>query len=148
MALSGVRSLLPDQSFDVTDAAFVNAAYLPEEGNRTFQLAITRNGSDGFAFEVRSCEEQKDDVWVLHATGQLKRAPTESRNDSDKPQSVSLSELQSGLAATQDRAEFYEAIAKSGLQYGPAFQLVEQVWAGKGEALCRLRGMSRTRTGM
>ncbi len=139
MALSGVRSFLPGQDFDLTSGVFMNAAYLPEEGSRIFQLAMTPEGSDGFAFEIRSREEQGDGLWVLHATGHLKRVQTESRKDIGNPRSVSLPELQRHVA-TQNRAEFYEGMAKSALHYGPAFQLVEQAWTGEHEGLCCLRG--------
>ena len=138
MALSAVHSFLPGQVFDLNSAAFVNAAYLPEQGNRFFQLAMTPEGADGFAFEVRSREEQGETAWVLHATGHLKRAQTKGGKNVETPRSVSIPELQRDKA-TRNNRDFYEGMAKGALHYGPAFQLVEQAWMGEREALCRLR---------
>jgi acyl transferase domain-containing protein len=63
MALSGMRALCPDERFALTDAAFRHAAYLPEEGGRVFQLAITLEGADAFSFEVRSRAEDNGEPW-------------------------------------------------------------------------------------
>jgi acyl transferase domain-containing protein len=137
MALSGVRALFPAQSFEVRNAAFLNAAYLPEEGNRIFQLAISPEGAEAFSFEIRSRAEEGDASWTLHTTGQIHRGKEE---DGEKPRQVSIPELQVVYEEVCEGKDHYGRLAKSGLHYGPAFQVVEKAWVGNLEALCQLRG--------
>jgi acyl transferase domain-containing protein/acyl carrier protein len=136
MALSGVRSLFPAQSFEVRKAAFLNAAYLPEEGNRIFQLAMSPEGAEAFSFEIRSRAEEGDASWTLHTTGQIHRGKEE---DGEKPGQVSIPELQVAYEEVREGKDHYGRLAKSGLHYGPAFQVVERAWVGNLEALCQLR---------
>jgi acyl transferase domain-containing protein len=140
MALSGMPSLFPDQVFEVNKAAFINAAYLPEEGSRTFQLAITPDGAEAFSFEIRSRAEDGEAIWTLHTTGRLRRDRGRHDESAGKPQPVSIAVLQAQYGVTRDAREHYDGLARSGLHYGPAFQVVEQAWVGQAESLCRLRG--------
>jgi myxalamid-type polyketide synthase MxaB/epothilone polyketide synthase D len=138
MALSGIRSLFSDEVFELSKAAFLNAAFLPEQGSRTFQLAISPDGVEAFLFEIRSRAEDGDAAWTLHTTGRLRR--DNGRNGfEDKPQSVSIADLRARYEVTRDAKDFYDWMARSGLHYGPAFQLVDQAWVGGAESLCRLR---------
>jgi acyl transferase domain-containing protein len=137
MALSGVRSLFPAQSFEVRKAAFLNAAYLPEEGNRIFQLAMSPEGAEAFSFEIRSRAEEGDASWTLHTTGQIHRGKEEC---GEKPGQVSIPELQVAYEEVREGKDHYGRLAKSGVHYGPAFQVVEKAWVGNLEALCQLRG--------
>ena len=135
MALVAARQMFPDQLFEIRNAVFVSAAYLPDTGSKTFQLALTPDGNGTFAFAVRSRGDQGEPAWPLRSKGILHRAA----NDASTPDAVSLAELQSRLTDHFDAQDHYIRTAKSGLQYGPAFQLVQEVWAGDGESLCRLR---------
>ncbi len=80
MVLSAIQALQPEERFELVDAAFRNAAYLPDEGSRIFQLAMTPEGSDAFSFEVRSRANDDGDPWTLHATGKLRRLKEEKSN--------------------------------------------------------------------
>jgi acyl transferase domain-containing protein/NADPH:quinone reductase-like Zn-dependent oxidoreductase/NADP-dependent 3-hydroxy acid dehydrogenase YdfG len=136
MALSGIRALYPENRFALVDATFRHAAYLPETGGRIFQLAITAEEVDAFSFEVRSRIEDETEQWVLHATGQLHRLNNETAEDLP---TVPLADLQANCTEIRDAETHYDRLAKSGLQYGPAFRLVEEARVGTGRSVCRLR---------
>lgn len=131
MALSAARALRPEERFALADAAFRNAAYLPEDGCRVFQLTLTPDGGEGFGFEVRSRAEDEGDAWTLHATGKLRRAEAEAAR-------ISLAELEAGCGEVRDAETHYRQLADSGLQYGPAFRRVEEARVGDGRCVCRL----------
>jgi acyl transferase domain-containing protein len=137
MALSGVRSLFPGGSFEVSNAAFLNAAYLPEEGSRIFQLAISPAGAEAFFFEIRSRAEEGEPEWTLHTTGQLRPGKEEVV---ERPRRVSIPALQAAYKEVREGSDHYDRLATSGLHYGPRFQVVEKAWVGSAEALCQLRG--------
>ncbi len=140
MALSAVRAVQPQERFALVDAEFRNAAYLPEEGSRIFQLAMTPEGAEGFAFEVRSRSEEEGDAWTLHATGKLRHANVETA------QKVSVAEIEAVCPEVRNRETHYGQLAQSGLQYGPAFRLVEEARVGRGWSVCRL-GRTRKEQG-
>ena len=135
MALSAAKRIFPDQAFEVRNAVFVSAAYLPDTGSRTFQLALTPDGNGSFAFATRSRGDQGEPAWPLRSQGILHRVAF----DASVPDAVSLAELQRRCTTHRDAQDHYARTAKSGLQYGPAFQLVQEAWVGDGETLCRLR---------
>jgi acyl transferase domain-containing protein/NAD(P)-dependent dehydrogenase (short-subunit alcohol dehydrogenase family) len=135
MALSGIRELHPEDKFALQDALFKTAAYLPETGDRIFQLAITPQEVNEFSFEVRSRGEDESDQWSLHATGKLLRVGPQT---TDEMRTESLAESLDRCTELRDGKAHYQRLEKSGLQYGPAFRLVEEARVGEGRSVCRL----------
>ena len=135
MALSAAKAMLPDQAFAVRNAVFVSAAYIPDTGAKTFQLALTPDGSGSFAFAIRSRGDQGESGWPIRSQGILQRV----ESDAATAEAVSLTDLQRRYTIHRDAQDHYVKTAKSGLQYGPAFQLVQEVWVGEGKSLCRFR---------
>ncbi len=141
-AFRRARFLIPDRGLRLARAAFVNAAYLPEEGSRIFQLAMTPEGGDGILVRnPEPVEEQGDADWMLHATGALRGREQTAEQEGHRHPAIHLDSgaFRHRYAATRNNT-VYDGLAKSGLHYGPAFQLVEQAWVGERESLCRLRG--------
>ncbi len=135
MALSGIRELHPQGRFVLTDATFKTAAYLPETGGRIFQLAITSNEADRFLFEVRSRGEEESEEWALHATGKLHRLQSQ---ENEALRKTSIAESLEHCTEVRAGEMHYQRLEKSGLQYGPAFRLVEEARVGEDRSICRL----------
>jgi acyl transferase domain-containing protein len=135
MVLSAVKTMFPEDAFEVRNAVFASAAYIPDEGSKTFQLALTPEGNGAFTFAVRSRADQGETAWPLRSHGILQRIAA----DAATPETISVAGLQERSTIHRDAQEHYGRTAKSGLQYGPTFQLVQEVWVGDGESLCRLR---------
>lgn len=135
MALSAAKALFPEENFEIRNALFVSAAYIPDEGSRTFQIALTPDGNGGFTFEVRTRADEGEAAWPLRASGILQRV----EDASPSAEAISVADLQARYETHRDSADHYGRMMKSGLQYGPAFQLVQEAWIGDGEGLCRLR---------
>ena len=76
-------------------------------------------------------------TWVHHATGTCETAVEPS--EVTTPASLDLADLQTRLGATVDQATCYQQYEALGLRYGPAFQGIELLWPGDGEALTRLQ---------
>ena len=71
MALSAAREMFPDQVFEVRNAVFASAAYIPEEGAKTFQLALTPDGNGAYSFAIRSRGDQGEAAWPVRSHGIL-----------------------------------------------------------------------------
>ncbi|HEY6324152.1 MAG TPA: SDR family NAD(P)-dependent oxidoreductase, partial [Thermoanaerobaculia bacterium] len=84
-------------------------------------------------------------AWTLHAGGRVSLAP--AAGGADPPgagghdaagaggQSCLPEEIQARCPAVLAKPEIYRAAARRGLAYGPAFQRLERLWRGDGEAL-------------
>jgi acyl transferase domain-containing protein len=110
----------------VSDVMMRQALAIPPDTPVTVQAIVTP-GEDGEAkVQVFS---QDGDSWKLHTAAGL-RAATAGAVHFDVP--APPSEVISGDA-------FYVAMNTRGVDLGPAFSWVEQVWRRDGEALARMR---------
>ncbi|MGB8478121.1 MAG: type I polyketide synthase [Acidobacteriaceae bacterium] len=135
MALSAAREMFPDQVFEVRNAVFASAAYIPEQGARTFQLALTPDGNGAYSFAIRSRGDEGESAWPLRSHGILQPLQAEAL----PAETISLDALQAQCAMHRDAQDHYARTTRCGLQYGPAFQLVQEAWVGDFGSLCRLQ---------
>lgn len=126
MALAAGQQIEPDLTHSLEDLEIVAPMMLKHDGSRTvrFQLDPTDQ-----RFSISSRERLSEDNWVLHANGRL----------------VTLSE-RPVPAAWQTPAQPADAMAAAhyaladqlGLHYGPAFQVVTDVWLNRTSVQARL----------
>ncbi|MER7751970.1 amino acid adenylation domain-containing protein [Kitasatospora sp. NPDC097643] len=93
----------------------VQFGYAPEDAR--FTVASTPNGGEP----------------VVHATGRIRTG--QRRTHGPAPD---LAAVRAGHTRF-DGPDCYRRLAERGYHYGPAFQAIEEVWAGPGEALARIR---------
>jgi acyl transferase domain-containing protein/acyl carrier protein len=101
---------------------------------RQLQLSVSEpDGSGRRAVEIHSCEapggrqSDGDGQWVCHASGQLGAS---AEQDPLEPWLARLGEeaWPPDGARALETAEFYDDLARVGLEYGPAFQGVTAAW--------------------
>ena len=110
----------------LVDLAFLQAMALPETHSITVQTALTRTPSEGDQFEIFSGAE---DDWTCHARGTLRDAPPQPL------EAFPIASKQAELPSQLDAEAIYEAFRACGIDYGPAFQTIEQLWHQDGEVL-------------
>ncbi|RMF62702.1 MAG: SDR family NAD(P)-dependent oxidoreductase, partial [Cyanobacteria bacterium J069] len=118
MALAAGAMLLPAEPLQLENVVLSQALVLDVEPGRgrSLQTSISPDGA-GHIFEIHSC--RGDGEWTLHARGSLHRS-------SDLECPPDLAQLQHTHTA---KIDWTEAIASfPGLNYGPQFQGVKQVW--------------------
>ncbi|MCX6047813.1 MAG: type I polyketide synthase, partial [Chloroflexi bacterium] len=89
----------------------------------------------GDTIDIYSQAQQSDAApsWVHHATSKLQRAPaTPSVAD------LALHALRKQFAQPIEQTQCYQQFRALGLNYGPAFQGITQLWRAPGEALAEL----------
>jgi phthiocerol/phenolphthiocerol synthesis type-I polyketide synthase C len=112
------------------DVTFHRSLVLDGAQPRTVQLSLRGEPSGPQSFELRGM----DPTWSLLVSGTMATdEPTGSDNEVHHPESI-----QNRCAETISGAAFYSRLAQHGLEYGPAFQKVTQVWRRDGEAIARL----------
>ena len=111
------------EEMELREAIVLNEGEIPE-----VQLAVASDLSVTISSRLDGQE------WKTHVTAQL------SRDRADlQARGCSLEELRGRCRREISRDEHYRSAAARGLHYGPAFQVVSQVWSGAGEALGHIR---------
>nr|VFJ48280.1 MAG: myxalamid-type polyketide synthase MxaB [Candidatus Kentron sp. FM] len=132
MALAAVSGV-SDKPLPVSikGVALEQALILPEEDVTKIQLVLSPQDS-GYRFEIFSRNEESG--WTPHAAGELvARQPEEER-----PEMVDPAQLRSQCPTEIPVADHYQSCRERGLDYGPGFQAVKQLFLGEGMVLGRI----------
>ncbi|MFC6669071.1 beta-ketoacyl synthase N-terminal-like domain-containing protein [Marinobacterium aestuariivivens] len=85
------------------------------------------------SFSIQSRVRLSDDPWTLHAVGRLTGAPA-----FDSQQQLDLAALKAGAEGRLSGEQHYQLARAVGLEYGPDFQGVADVWTSGLGALAKL----------
>jgi myxalamid-type polyketide synthase MxaB len=137
MALAAAAETFGAGSHILEEVLFREALLLPEEDVQTMQLILAPEGNGVASFQIFSSEEGedgKDTAWRLHASGSVRVA----ENNGGQEQ-VSVKEIQARCQEELPVGAYYQQLRERGLEYGPSFQGIEQLWRGEGEVLGRIK---------
>jgi myxalamid-type polyketide synthase MxaE and MxaD len=138
MALKAAEHVFGAGSTTIEDIALKQAFFLPEEGSRTTQFVVTRETATTASFQILSRPSGDEQChWTLHSSGKLRHEP---ETGTTTPATVSCSEIQARcFEEVSGTVHYHRMQAYLGLQYGPMFQAVEDIWRRDGEVLCKLK---------
>jgi acyl transferase domain-containing protein/acyl carrier protein len=146
MVLSAAEEALGSGDHTLEDMSFEKALFLPEEGIRAVQLVLSARNVGETSFRFFSLEEsatQEDALWTPHAAGRIRHHYPDSQTNGYADPAVrhheSPEELMVRCLEIVSGADLYEGLRDRGLEYGPSFQGVEQLWRRDGEALGQLQ---------
>ncbi|HEV2129571.1 MAG TPA: polyketide synthase dehydratase domain-containing protein, partial [Longimicrobiaceae bacterium] len=144
------RAMLPAAAYLEMALAAAEAAGLEAAALEDFRLEEAIFPGDGAAAPTLQVEMEPDSVqaatitffsrsadaangapWIRSATGRIIRG----LSDADSPSTPVNLPQTSGAPAT----EHYRELAERGLEYGPSFQGVQEIWREAGVVLARLR---------
>ncbi|MFR9725632.1 amino acid adenylation domain-containing protein [Streptomyces sp. MS19] len=134
MAAQAVRALTGDAaSAALADVELRKGLFLPEDAPKAVQLSFSTGTA---AFRVATVREAGAALPepAVHATGVVR---TGQRRGGGAP--LDADAVRARCARRLSGPECYAALAGLGYHYGPAFQGIEEVWIGPGEALARIR---------
>jgi acyl transferase domain-containing protein/D-arabinose 1-dehydrogenase-like Zn-dependent alcohol dehydrogenase/acyl carrier protein len=126
MALAAGVNRLDTNALVLEDILFPRTLFVKDDETRPLQLALSAEGN---AFQVFGRAEDK---WELHASGGLR--VTEAQRQDERLESI-RSRCRSAIPVDN----FYAAAAERGIQFGPSFRWMSEMWAGNDEGLCRLQ---------
>ena len=118
------------------NVAFEKALLVPEGGAVRVQLVLSPQGTDAASFRVSSREEVDGASWTLHAKGEL-RAHAAAAGEGE-PTALPPVGAEASLGVPISGSAHDEAMRSRGLQYGPRFRAVSQVWCRMQETRGRL----------
>ncbi len=130
MVLAAGQEIYQDSSYEVTNVSLLKGLWLNESNSIHLQTLVTRQDPDQYSFEIHS---RRENDWVQHSTGNIQSSSTRT-NLAD----LNFKAIQHRLTNTLSSEQFYEGCAARGIEYGPSFRAVQQVWLGDGEALAQV----------
>ncbi len=146
-ALEAARLLAPGKRAILEDISFLQALYLPESETPELQIVVRRISSKpgSFSFSLMGRPGNGEGEWTEHSRGTIRvEGPTES------DASAALLKFGEELAPSQHleyhgtQEEHYRMAGRNGVEYGPAFQLVERFEVIRAETAAPGRDRVRT----
>lgn len=135
MALAAGKGAFKSEKLVLQDVVIGQALILPDEEMQKVQVILTQD-STGALFEIHSLDTGKEALenaaWQLHASGRL----AVQLPDHQPPQPIDLAQLRLRCAQEHSVPTFYQQLGEHrGVQHGPSFQAIKQLWHGEREAL-------------
>jgi polyketide synthase PksL len=124
MAIAAAREWTGESGLALSNVAWLRPL-TSDQASRVF-VRLKRDGPEEVRFEVRSEGD------LLHAEGKVicGAAAPDRRED--------LSEIRNRCSETEDIDQIYARCSAAGLELGPAFRSIREIWVGQDEALVRL----------
>ena len=112
------------------------ALILPEAGERIVQSILSPVDDATAEFRLMSTKADAPEAWQTHLIG-MARKETKEQGHSDTAVILDQVKLRCPNSISVDL--YYETLRGVGLQYGPSFSAIEELWRGAGETLTRVR---------
>ncbi|GAA3036158.1 type I polyketide synthase [Actinokineospora globicatena] len=116
----------------LTDVVFPEPLALPDSGTQTVQIELT--GDD---FQLISVPEDLAAAAPVHAVGSI--------GQGGAPEAGALDAIRARLTEQVDAGELYQRLADGGIELGPRFRWLTEVYAGGDEVLAAVTRPSGTR---
>jgi acyl transferase domain-containing protein/NADPH:quinone reductase-like Zn-dependent oxidoreductase/SAM-dependent methyltransferase/acyl carrier protein len=130
MALAAAHETFKGQSYELEDIDIRRALAIPQDQAPDIQLSISRE--DG-SFKICSRPNRDQGSWTVNVVGKLGIT-----SSSAAPAAVSIDAIRSRMTRRISKELHYQTAARLGIQYGPRFQGVKEVFARSDEALGRI----------
>lgn len=130
LALAAARASQPESSHLLEDVKFVRACMIPD--NKVIVAQTVIHPEDN-TFSIHGRRQGAQGNWTLHARGVVRATPS-----STAATAVKLTEIWDRCPVEMPREECYQLFRERGLEYGPTFRGIDQMWRGDGECLARI----------
>ena len=101
--------------------------------DRTVRVLVTPQKSDRASFKLVSADTEDSKLWHTHMTGTLRKSEAPSAS------AFSTKAIRARCRQTIPAKELYERLDNLGLEYGPCFRGVRELYLGQHEALAKVQ---------
>jgi len=128
------------QHFGTDRAAIANVQYrqamvLPDVGDRIVQIILTPVDDATAEFRLMSIGAEPASAWQTHMVGMILSKGTD---ESVKSTALAIDQVKSRCPTAISTERYYGTLNEVGLQYGPSFRAIQELWHGKGEVLAHI----------
>ncbi len=137
MAAAAALQVFQDGPWQIEGVAIERPLLLHDKDRSTLQLQLTPEGLSSYGFQIFSLPSALDPTQpasIRHATGKIVFSPT-----SAPIKASALEQLQADCPEAVDMSAYYRQLQERGLNYGPSFQGIQQLWKGDQQALGRIQ---------
>ena len=143
MALAAAHETFGEEGAALHDLNFLEALVLPPAQSRVVQSVLdSRHTLSVHSAAPVDLDNTAEGAWTLHARTTLVRLggsrPAGPEAGGPRKSGRTPQDYQAHCAQEIPREEFYARFRELGLQYGPAFQGLQRLWTGEGEAFALL----------
>ncbi|HEY3061300.1 MAG TPA: polyketide synthase dehydratase domain-containing protein, partial [Chloroflexota bacterium] len=140
MALAGATEIFGSGAYLVEQVRFEQPLVLPASAAPSIQLILEPESRDGIPWKIasRAVETARSGGWTVNATGVLQRGVS-AESDGSPTTASDMAAIERRCGQHMTGSVFYAGLADAGLDYGPPFQRIQELWVGDGEALARVR---------
>ncbi|PYQ39697.1 MAG: hypothetical protein DMF77_20715 [Acidobacteria bacterium] len=138
MGLAAAAQTLGRGPHVVENVSVSEPLMLVSGSERPVQVIVTPEDGEPSRFQVFSRAASGDsepERWHLHAAATLRNA---SDAELTKGAPEPLAAIRERCSVAMPVAAYYDALRESGIEFGPRFQAIAELWSGQGEALGRL----------
>jgi acyl transferase domain-containing protein/NADPH:quinone reductase-like Zn-dependent oxidoreductase/acyl carrier protein/NADP-dependent 3-hydroxy acid dehydrogenase YdfG len=135
LGTAAAHALWSGSAAQLEDVTIERPIFLEPGAPARVQTVAEREGDDAASLRIFVRDAREDgERWNVHGSARLRRL------DRTEPPPVSaLGAARARCTEPVDVEAFYAHLHERGLEYGPAFRGVGELWRGPGEALGRLR---------
>lgn len=136
---AGVR-VFGSKNLILKEIIFQQALILNGDEVKTLQIILLPGNAGQYNFQIYSLnqEETREDTdgpcWTLHASGRI----FENNNNSG-PQQSNFATLKSEFEDEISVEDHYQQCSKRGIEFGPSFRGLKQLWQKNGKAIGRIQ---------
>jgi acyl transferase domain-containing protein/surfactin synthase thioesterase subunit/acyl carrier protein len=128
------------QHFGTDRAAIANVQYrqamvLPDAGDRIVQIILTPVDEATAEFRLMSIGSEPAAAWQTHMVGMIVAKGSE---ESVKGSALAIDRIKPRCPTAISTERYYATLNAVGLQYGPSFRAIQELWHGNGEVLAHV----------
>ncbi len=135
MVIAAAAAVLGEGACLLEKLEFQQALFVPKEAAQTVQLVLSQELPGRASFQLLSRQNTgapgQTPAWTLHATGRVRMASA-----ADAPAAGKITREEGTAIAS---SAHYQAMAQHGLQYGPCFQSLAELWRKNGAIAGRVQ---------
>ncbi len=141
--IAAARKQFPDGTLEIKNFKIHQPLQLPEEGAQALQTVLeAAKEKQHFGIrlfsQLRESDEEPSEEWTLHADAEIGKSETESET-TETPEAIG-----ERCKTTHETSRFYEKLNSKGFHYGAAFQALQEIHSGSGEAFARIQFPEKT----
>ena len=131
--LAAARTALGDAPLDLLDVVIRAPMIVDPEAGRMVQVLVGALAEGAAPVELwsRAVDDDRPEAWQCHATARVGRREGDGCGHAGDHQAAGRERCREAVAVS----EFYQRLARIGLDYGETFRGVRELWRGEDESL-------------
>ncbi|MBF0288094.1 MAG: type I polyketide synthase [SAR324 cluster bacterium] len=138
LMLAAGSDVLKSEQLIIEKVGFLKPLILQENKTSVVQCILNPEKAEQYSFQLASFlkDEEETDTpsWMHHVSGTIREGEHEPRTDK-----LDVTALQSKLTDKISGEQYYQDFLDVEIEYGPSFQVNEQLWSSQGEVLSKMR---------